>query len=184
MTPVQAAGRYADTDATPPWAPAAHIPRIGADESGKGDYFGPLVSAAVYVDERAAERLASIGVQDSKRLSDGRVRALAPQVREAVGSHGFKLTQLCPERYNLLYRSFSEQGRNLNHLLAWAHARSIEDVLLMGGAPGCGDRGPVRGRTPHRAPPAGADAREPGRGAAVPASRVGRRGGGGVDPGA
>jgi ribonuclease HIII len=93
------------------------------------------VSAAVYVDERSVERLASIGVQDSKRLTDGRVRALAPQVREALGSHGFKLTRLPPERYNLLYRSFSEQGRNLNHLLAWAHARSIEDLLLMGARP-------------------------------------------------
>jgi ribonuclease HIII len=83
MTPGRTAIRYANTDATPPWAPAGDAPRIGADESAKGDYFGPLVSAAVYVDERAAERLASIGVQDSKRLTDGRLRALAPQVREA-----------------------------------------------------------------------------------------------------
>jgi|NGEPerStandDraft_6_1074524.scaffolds.fasta_scaffold34101_2 ribonuclease HIII len=115
--------------------PSAALPCIGADESGKGDYFVPLVSAAVFADTPCAARLTAIDVQDCKQLSDRRVRALAPQVRAAVGRHGYKLTQLTPERYNTLYSGFSAQGKNLNHMLAWAHARSIEDVLLMGARP-------------------------------------------------
>jgi Ribonuclease HII len=115
--------------------PAAATPCIGADESGKGDYFGPLVSAAVFADSDCVERLTAIGVQDCKQLSDSRVRELAPQVRAAVGTRGYKLTQLRPERYNARYANFSAQGRNLNHMLAWAHARSVEDVLLMGARP-------------------------------------------------
>src|SRR6202035_3893006 len=61
------------------------VPSIGADESGKGDYFGPLVSAALFADADCAERLTAIGVQDCKQLSDKHVRELAPQVRAAVG---------------------------------------------------------------------------------------------------
>lgn len=116
-------------------APSARLPCIGADESGKGDYFGPLVSAAVFSDTDCAERLTAIGVQDCKHLSDERVRGLAPQVRATVGRRGYRLTRLTPERYNTLFVRFSAQGRNLSHMLAWAHARSIEDQLLMGARP-------------------------------------------------
>lgn len=72
----------------------------------------------------------AIGVQDCKHLTDRRVRELAPQVRTVVGRGGYKLTRLSPEHYNALYARFSAQGKNLNHMLAWAHARSIEDLLL------------------------------------------------------
>jgi ribonuclease HIII len=102
---------------------------IGTDESGKGDYFGPLVSAAVFADEDVAEQLRSIGVQDSKQLTDKRVRAMAHQVREVVGKGRYKVTPLNPPRYNQLYREFKAEGKNLNSLLAWGHTRSIEDLL-------------------------------------------------------
>jgi ribonuclease HIII len=107
-------------------------PWAGVDESGKGDYFGPLVSAAVEVDPLVASELEELGVTDSKRLSDGRVARLAPEIRERVRS---TITVLAPPRYNDLYEQFRREGRRLNDLLAWAHARSIEDLLADGADP-------------------------------------------------
>ena len=60
---------------------AVSFPHIGTDESGKGDYFGPLVAAAVLVDAATAAELTANGLRDSKQLSDGRVRKLAGRVR-------------------------------------------------------------------------------------------------------
>lgn len=105
------------------------VPWVGCDESGKGDYFGPLVSAAVYVEPDAAERLRELGVQDSKRLTDKRVHALAPSIRAATRQ---AVTMIAPPRYNQLYAEFRSRGRRLNHLLAWAHVRSIEDLIEAG----------------------------------------------------
>jgi ribonuclease HIII len=102
----------------------------GVDESGKGDYFGPLVSAAVEVDP--SDMLSDLGVADSKRLSDARVTALAPRVRERVR---VTVTVLAPPRYNDLYEELRAEGRRLNDLLAWAHARSLEDLLAAGADP-------------------------------------------------
>ena len=101
-------------------------PWAGADESGKGDYFGPLVSAAVVVDASVAAQLAELGVQDSKRLSDPRVRKLAPQVRRLT-THA--LTTVAPPRYNTLYDQFRREGKRLNQLLAWAHVLTLAELL-------------------------------------------------------
>jgi ribonuclease HIII len=57
------------------------VPRIGLDESGKGDYFGPLVIGAVYVDERTESRLKALGVRDSKLLTDNRILAMAEEIK-------------------------------------------------------------------------------------------------------
>jgi len=95
---------------------------IGTDESGKGDYFGPLVVAGVFLPQGQAEVLTELGVRDSKRMSDGRVRAVAVDVKR-----GYKhaVVAIGPEKYNELYGKF----RNLNRLLAWGHARVIENIL-------------------------------------------------------
>jgi ribonuclease HIII len=100
---------------------------IGIDEAGKGDYFGPLVSAAVLLDTRKAQILETLGVHDSKRISDNFILELAVQI-EQVCKH--KTVKLPPITYNRLYTEFKEQGKNLNALLAWAHARALEDLLL------------------------------------------------------
>jgi ribonuclease HIII len=73
-----------------------------------------------------------IGVADSKKLSDMRVTKLAPQIRQRVR---FTITVLAPPRYNDLYEQFRREGRRLNDLLAWAHARSLEDLLAAGSDP-------------------------------------------------
>jgi ribonuclease HIII len=125
----------ADLADDPPALPvdlARDRPWAGVDESGKGDYFGPLVSAAVCVEPAAADALTELGVADSKRLSDGRVAKLAPHVREATRH---TITALAPPRYNDLYEQFRREGRRLNDLLAWLHARSIEDLLESGASP-------------------------------------------------
>jgi len=97
-------------------------PHIGTDESGKGDYFGPLVVAAAHVDDALVRHLEAIGVRDCKRLSDGRVLELAKGVKESCK---WQVVRINPEKYNALHAKFG----NLNELLAWAHARAIENLL-------------------------------------------------------
>jgi len=96
--------------------------QIGIDESGKGDYFGPLVIAGVYVAREQEEPLRAAGVRDSKTLSDKQAATFAEQIRLLCP---FTIVAIGPERYNSLHASF----KNLNRLLAWGHARSIENLL-------------------------------------------------------
>ena len=110
--------------------PEMFSPHIGVDESGKGDLFGPLVVAGAYVDSSMAKALQSMGVMDSKRIgSDARISALAAQMRQAGVIH--EVIVMSPARYNELYTSFG----NLNRLLAWGHAKVIEQLLER--VPGC-----------------------------------------------
>jgi ribonuclease HIII len=104
--------------------PEMFEPHIGVDESGKGDFFGPLVIAGVFVDAAIARRLVDLGVTDSKRIkSSDRVRRLAAEIR-SVGGLASEVVAIGPARYNELYESFG----NLNRLLAWGHARVIEKL--------------------------------------------------------
>ncbi|MEC4688464.1 MAG: ribonuclease HIII [Nitrospirota bacterium] len=96
--------------------------RIGIDESGKGDYFGPLVIAAAYVNPVIERDLKLMQVRDSKRISDPRVLQLASDLRQ-VCKHS--IVAIGPERYNELYQKIG----NLNRLLAWGHARALENLL-------------------------------------------------------
>lgn len=96
--------------------------RIGIDESGKGDYFGPLVIAAVLVRPADEPDLRLMQVRDSKRISDGRILEMAPDIRQ-VCRHS--VVAIGPHRYNELYAKI----RNLNRLLAWGHARALENIL-------------------------------------------------------
>src|ERR1700736_3684680 len=106
-------------------APEMFEPHFGVDESGKGDFFGPLVIAGVYVDHGIARKLIEAGVQDSKRIgSDTRIRALADAIRkDSMGL--IEVVLIGPAKYNELYEKFG----NLNKLLAWGHARVIENLL-------------------------------------------------------
>lgn len=101
---------------------------IGTDESGKGDVFGPLVVAAVAVDSCSLMELNRIGVKDCKQLSDKKVTELAAKIRGICNGRSQELA-LFPARYNSLYAAMKREGKNLNHLMAWAHARVIEDTL-------------------------------------------------------
>ena len=95
---------------------------IGIDESGKGDYFGPLVVAAVLVRAKLWKEIALMGVRDSKAISDVQIARLSSQIKK-VCPHS--LVVIGPERYNQLYKKI----KNLNRLLAWGHARALENIL-------------------------------------------------------
>jgi len=95
---------------------------IGSDEAGKGDYFGPLVTAAVLVGPDEAKALTAAGVRDSKDLTDARAHALAGVIKKSA-PHA--VVAINPPRYNEL----RESNPNLNRLLAWSHAKAVSEVL-------------------------------------------------------
>lgn len=98
------------------------IPHIGTDESGKGDFFGPLVIAGVLVDEKNAEFFHQLGIKDSKKLSDKKMLALSVEIKKNAPH---SIIAISNSKYNELYSNI----KNLNRLLAWGHARAIENIL-------------------------------------------------------
>jgi len=100
-------------------------PHMGIDESGKGDFFGPLVACAVYVDPGIAQAMQELGVKDCKQMTDKAVFFVGSRTRQMLTPTRFSLVTIGPEAYNRLYARM----RNVNDLLAWAHARCIENLL-------------------------------------------------------
>lgn len=96
-------------------------PRIGVDESGKGDYFGPLCIAGVFLEPTHIASVLELGVCDSKKLSDAQIYTIAPKIVQLIPNY---IIRLMPKKYNELYSSF----RNLNKLLAWGHTTVIENL--------------------------------------------------------
>ncbi len=99
---------------------------IGTDESGKGDYFGPLVIAGVFADRKDLTVLKDIGVRDSKTLSDLSIKKLANEIK-LILKDKFNILVINPPKYNELYTKI----KNVNRLLGWAHARVIENILTV-----------------------------------------------------
>ena len=111
----------ADADALPrgKWA--------GSDESGKGDFFGPLVVSAVVVDDSTAAKLAAAGVKDCKLLSDKKILELEETIKANVID--FSVLELKPKFYNLRYKQVLDQGGKLNQLLGFGHVAALSQVL-------------------------------------------------------
>jgi len=112
--------------------PRLKVATIGCDEAGKGDYFGPLVAAAVAMTPEEEKFLDEVPLQDSKTLNDRQISQAAEYLRNVLPH---EIVAIGPARYNELYRKF----RNVNHMLAWAHGKAmlavrdktgIEHVLL------------------------------------------------------
>ncbi len=97
-------------------------PHIGIDESGKGDFFGPLCIAGVYASADQIKELLKIGVRDSKTISPKTILTLSTKIKN-ICPHS--IIQISPKRYNEMYANF----RNLNRLLAWGHATAIADLI-------------------------------------------------------
>ena len=95
---------------------------VGIDESGKGDFFGPLVIAGVAVKPKTKKMFADLGIKDSKQLDDEKILKLAIEIKNNAK---WSVVVINPQKYNELYEKF----KNLNKLLAWGHARAIENVL-------------------------------------------------------
>ncbi len=107
--------------------PELLLPRLGVDESGKGDFFGPLCVAGVYVNESVVRAWKDAGVRDSKLIgSDKRIKEVAEIIRKTPGC----VTTVVPignEAYNRLYATM----RSVNSMLAWGHARVIENLMAL-----------------------------------------------------
>jgi ribonuclease HIII len=97
---------------------------IGTDESGKGDYFGPLVVAGVIVDNITSLQLRKIGVKDSKLLSDDVIKKLSARIKNIVDNK-FNIIVISPKTYNNLHTKM----KNVNRILGWSHAKVIENLL-------------------------------------------------------
>lgn len=95
---------------------------IGTDEAGKGDYFGPLVVAGIFVDEQKAPQLRALGVRDSKTLSATAILSLADEIKRLCSPRHYSILSYQPAQYNQLY----QQVQNLNLLLANVHAQTIQ----------------------------------------------------------
>ena len=105
--------------------PELLLPRIGVDESGKGDFFGPLCIAGVYVNERVLAAWKDAGIRDSKNISsDKKISDLAELIRHTPGCVT-DLVVVGNEAYNRLYHKM----KSVNTLLAWGHARVIENLM-------------------------------------------------------
>ena len=140
VVPVTMGGGMADP--TAPGVEAAHGAHAGSDESGKGDYFGPLAVACCYVDDALAEEMRKMRVvwydsRDVKHVDEGGVRdcklisnnvvlmRMATMIRGALGESRYAVVKIGPAAYNRLYAKI----RNVNRLLAWAHGTCIEELL-------------------------------------------------------
>jgi ribonuclease HIII len=101
------------------------LPRFGVDESGKGDFFGPLCIAGVYVNESVINAWKEVGVRDSKNISsDKKIHELAEVIRKTPGCVTDSVV-VGNEAYNRLYAKM----KSVNTLLAWGHARVIENLM-------------------------------------------------------
>lgn len=100
-------------------------PRIGIDESGKGDFFGPLVIAGFLLTPDIEPLLRELGVKDSKQIkNDVLIQKIANTLIARVPKQ-CKVITLMPETYN---RLVGRMG-TVNRLLAWGHASVLEELL-------------------------------------------------------
>ena len=112
--------------------PKAYEPHMGVDESGKGDFFGPLVVAAAFTDRESARDLVAMGVRDSKAITSDRAAvALAGKIKDRLGDGAWCQVTIGPAAYNRMYGRMG----SVNRVLAWGHAKCIE--LLLEKVPGC-----------------------------------------------
>jgi len=107
---------------THPEALVSMTSRIGVDEAGKGDFFGPLCVGALYADEKGIKKLISLNIRDSKKISDKSILDLASILK---ANFQIAVVRIFPEKYNDLYLKF----KNLNYLLAWAHTTALSELV-------------------------------------------------------
>lgn len=110
--------------------PTIPLPHIGMDESGKGDWFGPLVVAAVYLRPAQAAALRRAGVRDSKTIPPEELPRAAGAIEAAVPPQDRHVLVLQPADYNRRYAALN----NINLLLAELYAEAAAPVSAAAGA--------------------------------------------------
>jgi ribonuclease HIII len=104
-------------------------PYIGTDESGKGDYFGPLVVAGVLVTKATESMVMQTGVRDSKTLTDALILRQAQELEQALPPSHFAMVRLMPAQYNTRYAQYKAKGQTLNNMMADLHSELIATLL-------------------------------------------------------
>lgn len=118
-------------------ASSAGVPdglRAGSDEAGKGEYFGPLVAAAVVCEKPAAEAMLAMGVGDSKKLSASKIRELYEKIT-VMENVSYAVCSVSPREYNRLFDAFRQQGKNSLDILAMAHGKAFAELYSRGFEP-------------------------------------------------
>lgn len=98
------------------------VSSIGSDEVGTGDFFGPVVVTATYVQKQNVDFLLELGVKDSKKLSDSEIKKIVPKIIEKIPYQTFVLTN---KQYNELYN----QDMNLNKMKAILHNKVLSKFI-------------------------------------------------------
>jgi len=100
---------------------------IGSDETGKGEWYGPLIVVATALTSKDILKLRKIGVKDSKTINRNKIFEIAKKLRNmSFERHSIILN---PTTYNDLYVQFKIENKNLNDLMAWAHSSVIQNLL-------------------------------------------------------
>jgi len=110
-------------------SPAGSYYAYGADESGKGDYFGPLVTACCYVPQDKVFALQQMGVTDSKLMTDAKIKQITPDLVDLLGIQHVAFLVLMPTHYNAEYARLKAKGQHLNHLLSLMHAKTVAGLI-------------------------------------------------------
>lgn len=98
---------------------------IGSDEVGNGSYFGGIVTASVFVRDQAdVDFLLELGVRDSKKISDKKIRAMAPQIKDRLE---YAVSEAIPAQYNQAIAS----GLHIKEIMAILHNDAIGKVSAM-----------------------------------------------------
>ena len=100
---------------------------LGSDETGKGEWYGPLVVVATALTPDEIVEMRKLGVRDSKTIPKTQLMELAKRIRDMKFLRESRI--LPPDTYNDLYATFRKEGKSLNDMLAWAHAEAIKDLL-------------------------------------------------------
>ena len=94
---------------------------IGSDEVGTGDFFGPIVVTATYVETKDFEFLKELGVRDSKKLTDEKMKQIAPQIMQRIP---YITTILDNKTYNERHNT----NLNMNKLKAILHNKALYEL--------------------------------------------------------
>ena len=96
---------------------------IGSDEVGTGDYFGPIVVTAAFVEKKQIGELIEIGVKDSKKLTDEDILKLVPKFIKKIKYHTYIMS---PEKYNEVY---NKDNMNMNAIKAVLHNNALKEIV-------------------------------------------------------
>jgi ribonuclease HIII len=94
---------------------------VGSDEVGTGDYFGPIVVTASFVDKSNINLINELGVKDSKKLTDEKIKKIAPVLIKEIPYVTFTLN-------NKDYNKYQKMGYNMNKIKAILHNKVLYSI--------------------------------------------------------